>query len=147
MTIIVNIGPLTIMKLFSFLNLKKSKFQKYMSILRNIKNTPGRPPIGRQALSVIIFLQIRNEVPGKKKALSPPSPTGDRGLSPTPGATGACRPLRGRQGPSAAVCRHSLCDLSLKIQKKTSPSRHSLCHLSLKIYEKNWSGCRVVTSF
>ena len=29
--------------LFSFLYLKKSKFQKYMSILKNLKNTPGRP--------------------------------------------------------------------------------------------------------
>ena len=28
---------------FSFLYLKKSKFQKYMSVLKNFKNTPGRP--------------------------------------------------------------------------------------------------------
>ena len=70
-----------------------------MSVLKYFKNTPGRPPIGRQALSVIFFLQIRNEVPGKKKGLSPP-PTGDRPLSPTPGATGPYRPLAGRQGPS-----------------------------------------------
>ena len=48
-----------------------------MSVLKYFKNTPGRPLIGRQALSVIFFLQIRNEVPGKKRALSP-----------TPGATG-----------------------------------------------------------
>ena len=60
-----------------------------MSVLNYFKNTPGRPPIGRQTLSVIYFLQICNEVPGKKG-----------GLSPTPGATGACRPLGGRQGPS-----------------------------------------------
>ena len=55
-----------------------------MSVLKYFKNTPGRPPIGRQALSVIFFLQIRNEVPGEKKALSPPQRAtgawGDRGL-------------------------------------------------------------------
>ena len=61
-----------------------------MSVLKYFKNTPGRPPIGRQALSVIFFLQIRNEVPEKKKALSPPQR-----------ATGACRPPLGRQGPVA----------------------------------------------
>ena len=60
-----------------------------MSVLKYFKNIPRSPPIGRHALSVIFFLQIRNEVPGKKK-----------GMSPTPGATGACRPLGGRQGPS-----------------------------------------------
>ena len=38
-----------------------------MSVLKYFKNTPRSPPIGRQALSVIFFLQIRNEVPGKKK--------------------------------------------------------------------------------
>ena len=32
----------------------------------------------------------------KKGPVAPP--TGDRGLSPTPGATGACRPLGGRHG-------------------------------------------------
>ena len=63
-----------------------------MSVLQYFKNTPRSPPIGRQAQSVIFFLQIRNKVPGEKKG-------GDRGLSPTPGATGACRPLGGRQGP------------------------------------------------
>jgi len=65
-----------------------------MSVLKYFKNIPGRPSIGRQALSVIFFLQIRNEVPGKKKGSVAP-PTGDRGLSPTPGATGACRLLGG----------------------------------------------------
>ena len=64
-----------------------------MSVLKYIKNTTRSPPIGRQALSVF-FLQIRNEVPGKKRGSVAP-PTGDRGLSPTPGATGACRLLGG----------------------------------------------------
>ena len=53
-----------------------------MSILKNFKNTPRSPPIGRQALSVIFF-QIRQEVPGQKKC------------------KGACRPPQGRQGPVA----------------------------------------------
>ena len=61
-----------------------------MSVFKYFKNTPGRPPIGRQALSVIFFLQIRNEVSGKKK----------RGPVTPQRATGACRPLGGRQGPS-----------------------------------------------
>ena len=62
-----------------------------MSVLKYFKNTPQSPPIGRQALSVIFF-QIRNEVPGQKKA---------RGhVAPPQRATGACRPLGGRQGPS-----------------------------------------------
>ena len=68
-----------------------------MSVLQYFKNTPRSPPIGRQAQSVIFFLQIRNEVPDKKKGMSPPK--GDRGLSPTPGATGACRPLGGDRVP------------------------------------------------
>ena len=42
-----------------------------MSVLKNIKNTPRSPPIGRQALSVF-FLQICNEVPKKKGACRPP---------------------------------------------------------------------------
>ena len=72
-----------------------------MSVLNYFKNTPGRPPIGRQALNVIFFLQICNEVPGKKRG----------GLSPLQRATGACRPPRAtsgrarpraRQGPVAA---------------------------------------------
>ena len=69
-----------------------------MSVLQYFKNTPGRSPIGRQAQSVIFFLQIRNEVPGEKKGpVAPPNgrqgpvahPWGDRGLSPVGGgATG-----------------------------------------------------------
>ena len=69
-----------------------------MSVLQYFKNTPRSPPIGRQAQSVIFFLQIRNKVPGEKKGgLSPPHgrqepvahPWGDRGLSPVGGATGS----------------------------------------------------------
>ena len=59
------------------------------------------------------LLQICNNVPGEKKKRGPVAPpTGDRPLSPTPGATdqwaqptgarGACRPSRGRQGATVA---------------------------------------------
>ena len=37
-----------------------------MSVLKYFKNTPGRPPIGRQVLSEFFF-QIRNKVPGNNK--------------------------------------------------------------------------------
>ena len=81
-----------------------------MSVLKYFKNTPRSPPIGRQALSVIFFLQIRNEVPGKKKGMSPPQgrqgpvahPRGDRGLSPVWGATGS-PPLYKPWPPYAAI--------------------------------------------
>ena len=58
-----------------------------MSVLKYFKTTPGRP-MGATGPKCNFFLQICNEVHGKKKqrGLSP-TPTGDRGLSPTPGAT------------------------------------------------------------
>src|SRR6185295_3880664 len=87
---------------FSFLYLKKLKFQKYMSVLKIFKNIPRSPYGGATGLKCIFFLQICNEVPAEKKegpCRPPPPPTGDRPLSPTPRATGACRQLGGRQGP------------------------------------------------
>ena len=99
-----------------------------MSVFENFKNIPRSPYGGRQGSNVIFFFFKFATKSLEKKKGPVAHPWGDR-------------------GPSPAVCHHSLCDLSLKIQKKTSPSRHSLCHLSLKIYEKNWSGCRVFTSF
>ena len=69
-----------------------------MSVLENFKNIPRSPYEGRHVLNVIFFLQICNEVPGRKKGgLSPPratggprpqaaagpvAPPGDRSLSP-----------------------------------------------------------------
>ena len=59
----------------------------------------------------IFFLQICNEVHGRKKMKGGPvPPTGDRGLSPTPGATGSL-PLYKPWPPFP-------CHLSLKIQEK-----------------------------
>ena len=71
-------------------NLKKKNYSYGLS-----------PYGGRQALSVIFFLQICNEVHGKKK---------QGGLSPPQRATGACRPPQGRQGPPPYISpgRHSL---------------------------------------
>ena len=72
-----------------------------MSVLENFKNIHRSPYGGRQGSNVIFFLQICKEVPGEKKRGGPVAPWGgDRPLSPTPGAIGACRPLGGRQAPS-----------------------------------------------
>ena len=70
-----------------------------MSVLKYFKNTPG--------LKCNFFLQIRNEVPRKKKALSPPQRatggpvaphSGDHWAQPTGAAGGPVAPPRGRQG-------------------------------------------------
>ena len=62
-----------------------------MSVLKYFKNTPRSPPHRATGLKCNFFFQIRNEVPGKKKALSPVG-----------GAIGACRPAHGRgRGPVA----------------------------------------------
>ena len=71
-----------------------------MSVLKYFKNIPRSPSHRATAPKCNFFSQIFNEVPGEKKRgghVAPP--TGDRPLSPTPGATGPCRPLGGRQGP------------------------------------------------
>ena len=65
---------------FSFLYFFKIKISKIYVRFEIFQKYPRSPPIGRQALSVIFFLQIHNEVPGKKRP---------------------CRPPNGRQGPVA----------------------------------------------
>ena len=52
-----------------------------MSILKYFKNTPGRPPKGRQALSVFFFFKFATRSLEKKRGLVAPA-TGDRVLSP-----------------------------------------------------------------
>ena len=79
-----------------------------MSVLENFKNIPRSPYGGPQGSNVFFFLQICNEVPGEKKRGPVAPPTGDRPLSPTPGATGPCRPLGGRQGPVFQPSQQSL---------------------------------------
>ena len=96
--------------IFSFLYLKKLKFQKYISVLKNFKTTSGRP-MEATGSKCNFFIQICNEVHGRKKWKG--------GLSP-PRGTGACRPPQGRQGPSPLYKPWPpfLCNLSLKIQEK-----------------------------
>ena len=60
-----------------------------MLVLENFKNIPRSPYWGATGLKCnFFFLQICNEVPGEKKRGPVAPPTGDRPLSPTPGATG-----------------------------------------------------------
>ena len=61
---------------FSFLYFLKIKISKIYVRFEIFQKYPRSPPIGRQGLSVIFFLQIRNEVPEKKGPVAPP--TGDR---------------------------------------------------------------------
>ena len=72
---------------FSFLYLKKIKISKIYVRFEIFQNYPRSPYGGRQALSVIFFLQICNEVHDKKN---------QEGLSPPQRATGPCRPPEGR---------------------------------------------------
>ena len=72
-----------------------------MSVLENFKNIPRSPYGGATELKCNFFLlQICNKIPrGKKTKRGPVAPpTGDRTLSPG-WATGARRPLGGRQAP------------------------------------------------
>ena len=83
-----------------------------MSVLKYFKNIPRSPPIGRQTLIVIFFFKFAMKSLAEKnnaRGLSPP-PTGDRPLSPTPGATGSL-PLYKPWPPFP-------CHLSLRIQEK-----------------------------
>ena len=68
-----------------------------MSVLKYFKNIPRSPSHRATGTKCYFFLQICNEVPGKKRGGCRPPPTGDRGLSPTPRATGP--PFGGRQAP------------------------------------------------
>ena len=67
-----------------------------MSVLKYFKNIPLSPSHRATGPKCNFFLQIRNEVPGKKKgpvAYPMGDRVGDRGLSPTPGATGFPPPI------------------------------------------------------
>ena len=84
-----------------------------MSVLENFKNIPRSPYWGRQGSNVIFFSSNLQRSLWRKKKRGPVAPpTGDRPLSPTPGATiqwarqggrspllratgGACRPPTG----------------------------------------------------
>ena len=68
-----------------------------MSVLKNFKNTPRSPPHRATGPKCNFFLQIRNEVPSKKKRGMSPTPGA---TVPTPGATGAVARWGGQQGLS-----------------------------------------------
>ena len=76
-----------------------------MSVLENFKNIPWSPYGGRQGSNVIFFFfKFATKSLKKKKEEACRPPTGDRTLSPTPGATdpyrrqGGRSPLPRRQG-------------------------------------------------
>ena len=70
-----------------------------MPVLKYFKTTPGRPPIGRQALIVIFFFKFATRSLAKKNAKGPvaPPPSGDHWAPPTGAAGGPVDPL-GRPG-------------------------------------------------
>ena len=85
--------------LFFFIFKKNQNF-KNICPFWNISKLPPVALWGATGPKCNFFLQICNEVHDKKKARGPVAPpTGDRGLSPTPGATGACRPLGATGSP------------------------------------------------
>ena len=96
---------------FSFLYLKKIKFQKYMSVLENFKNIPRSPYEGATGLKCNFFSSNLQRSPWRKKTSPVARWGGDRGLSPGPRATaagpgpqsrqGACRPPRATGPPVA----------------------------------------------
>ena len=72
-----------------------------MSVLENFKNIPRSPYEGATGLKCNFFSSNLQRSPWRKKKRGPIAPpTGDRPLSPTPGATGSCRPLGGDRVPS-----------------------------------------------
>ena len=107
--------------LFSFLYLKKIKILKIYVRFEIFQNYPQSPPIGQQVLSVIFFLQICNEVPGKKKFKGACRPPLGRPMGPAHRRDrGACHPPSGDRGllPYISILPQFLPHLSLKIQKK-----------------------------
>ena len=70
-----------------------------MSVFKYFKNIPRSPSHRATGPMCNFFFQICNEVPGEKKTNHVARWGGDRGLSPTPRATGPCRPLEGGRQP------------------------------------------------
>ena len=71
-----------------------------MFVLKYFKNTPGRPHIGRHALSVIFFFKFATRSLKKRGACRPP-PTGDRGACRPPSGDQWARPTSAAGGPVA----------------------------------------------
>ena len=71
-----------------------------MSVLENFKNIPRSPYGGATGFKYnFFFFKFATKSLEEKKRGGPVAPpTGDRPLSPSPGATGPCRPLGGATG-------------------------------------------------
>ena len=121
-----------------------------MSVLENFKNIPRSPSHRATGPMCNFFFQICNEVPGVKKGEGGPValPTGDRPLSPTPGATGACRPLGGGDrvpSPFISPGRH-MPPFPLSFEPKNSGKKLeclSCCHIFLKWWKSTTIGSRI----
>ena len=70
-----------------------------MAVLKYFKNIPRSPSHRATGPKCNFFSSNLQRSPWRKKKGPVAPPTGDRGLSPTPRATGSCRPLGGRQAP------------------------------------------------
>ena len=100
-------GP-RVKAVFSFLYLKKIKFQKYMSVLKYFKNIP-RSPSHRATGPMCNFFSNLQRSPWRKKK--------EGGLSPPQRATGPCRPPNGRQGPVFQPHQQSLLNFIKFLQR------------------------------
>ena len=137
---------------FSFLYLKKLKFQKYMSVLKYFKNIP-RSPSHREAGPKYNFFFFKFATKSLEKK---------KDMSPVGGATGACRPAHGRpplgpahgrgrgippiKGPALPFPPHLSPKIPPKIQKKReewgegkrrSPAGFSTCDLQVSTFSLN----------
>ena len=99
-----------------------------MSVLENFKNIPRSPYGGATGLKCNSFSSNLQRRPWRKKRGGPVAPpTGDRPLSPTPGATdqwaqptgarGAGRPSRGRPGQPSLYKASPLIPSSFDLKK------------------------------
>ena len=70
-----------------------------MSVFKYFKNIPRSPSHRATGPMCNFFFKFATKSLEKKKQGLSPVGGGDRGLSPTPRATGACRPPLGRQAP------------------------------------------------
>ena len=85
-------AKLPLSAVFSFLYLKKIKFQKYMSVFKYFKNIPRSPSHRATGPMCNFFFKFATKSLEKKK---------EGGLSPPQRATGPCRPPQGRHAPVA----------------------------------------------
>ena len=91
-----------------------------MSVLNYFKNTPGRPPIGRQALTVIFFFKFATRSLEKKGACRPPN-----------GRQGPVGRWGGRQGP--LPLNHCMPQFSLSFEPKNSEKKPALAAIPFVI--------------